>query len=423
MTERDGERSQDKTLPDLQKVLEITRSMAATVDLDALLNLIIDRSVELLGVRRATLFLYDAATDELVSRIATGVKELRIPAGRGICGATIETGRTLIVPDAYADPRFNPQIDRETGFRTRNILSVPLRDFEGSLVGVLQALNKRDGAFDDYDVTLAETLAAQAGVAIQRADLIEHFLQKQQMERAMKIAREIQRSLLPEGSPSVEGFDIAGFAKPADETGGDAYDFFPLGDGRWMILVADASGHGIGPALVIAETRSMIRALCAGAECNLASVLDTVNRLLCEDLQESRFVTCMLGVLDPDASTLTYASAGHGPLIFGNCTSGAFEKLPATALPLGIMPESEYTRLETRLLKPGDIALIITDGFFEAVNAAGEEFGIDRIIDLLRRRGNLPAERMIAALHESVAEFTAGQPQADDLTAIAIRRI
>ena len=304
-----------KRLDDLNKVLAISRSMVAATELDSLLRLIIDRGMELLDAERASLFLYEPQREELFSRIAAGEDEIRFPADRGIAGAAVKTGRTINVPDAYADGRFNPDIDRVTGFRTRNILAVPLRDYEGKLVGVLQVLNKRAGAFQDYDITLAETLAAQAGVAIQRATLIEHYLEKQRLERAMQLAREIQQGLFPRGAPAVCGFDIAGFCEPADATGGDTYDFMPLPGGQWVLFVADATGHGIGPALVIAETRAMLRAVSLQGP-DVSAVLRIVNNLLIADLNAESFVTCFLGLLDPFARRLVYASAGHGPILF-----------------------------------------------------------------------------------------------------------
>ena len=411
----------DNELADLRKVLKISRAMAAMVDLDSLLGLIIVRAMELLDAERATLFLYEEQTDELVSRIAAEEDEIRCPADRGLAGAAAKSGKTVNVADAYADERFNPEIDRQTGFHTRNILSVPLHDYEGSLVGVLQVLNKRRGAFDDYDITLAETLAAQAGVAVQRARLIDHYIRKQEMERAMQIARDIQRDLLPDSDPAVEGFDVAGFSQPADETGGDTYDFMPLPDGRWMIVVADASGHGIGPALVVATTRAMLRAVSLqGAD--LPDVLETANTLLADDLDGGRFVTCFFGVLDPAAEAMTYASAGHGPMLFYDRKSESFARVKATALPLGIMAETRFENAPTHRFAPGDFAAITTDGFFEAAKASGEEFGVERMMELLARDRDLPAADMITNLRRAVLEFTAGEPQADDLTAVIIRR-
>jgi phosphoserine phosphatase len=410
-----------KQLHDLQRVLDITRSMAAETDVDALLRLIVECGMELMDAERATIFLYDREQNQLYSRIAAGVEGLRIPADRGIAGATVRTDRVIIVPDAYADERFNPEVDRTTGYRTRSILSVPLHDHEGGLVGVMQVLNKREGTFESYDVTLAETLGAQAGVAIQRANLIEHYLEKQQMERAMRIAREIQQDLLPHSAPSIPGFDVAGDSVPADETGGDTYDFMPLADGRWMITVADASGHGIGPALVIAETRAMLRAVSLGGA-DLRDTLRTANRLLAADLNGSRFVTCFLGSLDPPASAIHYASAGHGPLLFYDYMTEQFRQVPGTAMPLGVDDATEYTQLNTVRFEPGDFAIIPTDGYFEAASPSGEQFGVQRLMDLARRCCDISAERMIQNFRKAVLDFSGGKKQADDMTIVVIRR-
>jgi len=287
---------------------------------------------------------------------------------------------------------------------------------------VLEVINKRSGGFGEYDISLAETLAAQAGVVIQRARLIEQYVQKQRMDKSLEIARDIQRGLLPKADPTVAGFDIAAFSEPADETGGDIYDFFPISDGRLAVVVADATGHGIGPALVIAETRAMLRAL-SGQTGDVPLVMGTVNDLLTEDLDSGRFVTCFLGVLNPAASCLTFASAGHGPIVFYNRDADSFAELAATAVPLGILDGVDFKDTVARKLKKGDLAVILTDGLFEAVNAAGEQFGIGRICDIIRAGRDLPAREMIARIRAAVAEWAGDLPQADDLTAVIIRRL
>ncbi|MCE5280228.1 MAG: GAF domain-containing SpoIIE family protein phosphatase [Planctomycetaceae bacterium] len=410
-----------KRCADLQKVLDITRAMVDTSDLDSLLRLIIDRAMDLLDAERATLFLYDAATDELVSRIAAGLDEIRIPARAGIAGSTVTSGQTVNVPDAYADDRFNRDVDKQTGFRTRSILSLPLKDYQSQLVGVLQVLNKRARPFDDDDVTLAQALAAQAGVMLQRAQLIEHYLAKQRMERDMNIARDIQRRLLPTQPPDLAGFDVAGFSQPADATGGDIYDFMPLPDGRWLLLLADASGHGIGPALVIAQTRATLRALSL-CEDRPPEMLAAANRLLCADLDGGRFVTCFLGMLDRTAAGLTYAAAGHGPMLFYRRGEDAFQQVAATGLPLGILDDSQFDS-EAFAFTAGDLAVITTDGFFEASAPDGELFGIERVMECVRQHRDSPAAEIIAHLHQAVLAFTHNAPQDDDLTAIVVRRV
>ncbi len=399
--------------------------MAATGDLDELLAQIVDGSLQLLRAERGTVWLYDPDRNELASRIATGERELRVPAEKGFVGEAVQTGQTIICQDAYQDERFNPQVDRETGFRTRNLMSVPLRDFEGNVNGVLQVLNL-DGDITDADITLAEALAAQAGVAIQRARLIEHYVEKQQMQRAMQIAREIQQGLLPKRPPEIQGFDVAGFSDPADETGGDTFDFIELPDGQWAFVIADATGHGIGPALVVAETRAMLR---AGAQLNadpagrVARMLATANRLLADDLDGSRFVTCFLGILDPATATLTWASAGHGPIIFYQRQDDAFQQIAATGVPLGVLGEATFEDVRTFPFAPGDQAIITTDGVFEAPNPAGQLLGVDGMVDQLRTTLDRPVGEALCKLRTAVEQYTAGAPQADDITALVIRRL
>jgi phosphoserine phosphatase len=407
-------------LDDLHKLLEITRAMAAAADLDALLALIARRTCELLRAERATLFLYDADAGELVSRVATGAAEIRVKADRGIAGAVVRTGEVINVPDAYADPRFNPDVDKRTGFVTRSILAVPLHDHDGALVGVLQVLNKAGGPFDDYDRTLAQTFGAQAGVAVQRSRLIEHYLRKQQMERAMRIAREIQQNLLPQGAPHIADFDIAGRCEPADETGGDTFDFMPLPHERLLLTVADATGHGIGPALIIAEIRAMLRAVSL-RETSAPDILSTVNDLVCADLGGERFVTCFCGVLQ--GHSLHYASAGHGPLVFYRRSDDSFAQVSATGMPLGIMEQAPFGPLQRFDFQPGDFAAITTDGFFEAACASGEQWGMRRLMDSLRASRDGGADAMIEAMRQDVRAFTGPCPQADDLTAVIIKRL
>lgn len=432
-----------KQVAALEKVLQITRAMVASADLDELLGVIVERSMELLEAERATIFLYESERDELVSRVATGGAEIRIPASAGIAGACAASRCVLNIADAYADARFNRDVDRRTGFRTRNILALPLIDHAGQLVGVVQVLNKLPAGlgFSDADIQLAQTLAAQAGVVLQRQRLLEHYVQKQRMEQALAIARQIQQDLLPRENPRADGFDIAGWNCPADETGGDTYDFFHLGEGQWTITLADATGHGVGPALMIAEARAMLRALsvrpaCADADqCaavarggryerpDIGHVLARVNDLLASDLDGSRFVTCFFGLLSARPGTVRYASAGQGPIVFLDAATQTCEVSPATAMPLGVLEGCQFAEQVERAFRPGDVMAVVTDGFLEALNDSQEQFGTARLCELLVCCRHLPAEEIIQALRQAVVEFTGREAQADDLTAVVVKRV
>jgi phosphoserine phosphatase len=417
-----GAPSAERQNRDLRVILDVARTMGRALELDPLLAIILDSVRDVLSAERASLFLFDPTTNELVGKIAHGAAGLRFSADRGIAGAAAAAGKTINIPDAYADPRFNRDVDQATGYRTRCLLTVPLMGLEGRLVGVVQVLNKIGGVFTEYDERLAEALAAQVGVAIQRAGLMEHYVRKKQMEGALAIARDIQQGLLPKRPPRVEGYDIAGWCRPADETGGDCFDFTPLSDGRLAITVADATGHGVGPALVISETRAYLRAMVessAGAD----EVLTRANALLAADLADGRFVTAFFGVLDPKAHLLRYASAGHGPLYWYRAADRSVAATASTGLPLGLMGDLPIPAAAPVALAPGDAGIFLTDGFVESRNRDEQLFGPDRLTDLVRAHMAAPAADLIATLERAVAEFSAGGPQADDLTAVVVKRL
>jgi phosphoserine phosphatase RsbU/P len=407
-------------LSDLKGVLSVARELGATTDLRAVLSHIERAARSVMDCERASVFLYYAGTDELCTYVATGVEGLRIPASRGICGEALRTRRPINVPDAYADPRFNPQVDVQTGYRTRNLLTLPLMGVDDRVVGVLQMLNSLRGGFGEWDEQLAVTLAAQAGAAIQREMLLEQYAAKQKLENDLAIARSIQQQLLPEGPPEVDGFDIAGWNKPADQTGGDIYDFMHLEDGRLAVIIADATGHGIGPALVIAECRALLRATtCFTDDTN--RIMTLVNKLLFEDLAADRFVTCFFGLLDPRNRTLRYCSAGHGPLLFFRSSNEEIVEYSATGMPLGIVGEMDFASVEPIIFQPGDMMVLVTDGFFEWLGLNSEQFGMDRLIETINRNKSRPSVELIEALYQSVLEYGVGTSQQDDLTAVVLK--
>jgi phosphoserine phosphatase RsbU/P len=399
-------------ITDLERLLDVARHLGATVDLDALLETIAAAATSVLDCERATVYLYDRAAGELCSRLATGIvdspiNEIRFPVSRGIAGEVA---------------RFNPDFDRLSGFRTRSMLAVRLADHDDQTVGVLQLLNKRSGAFDARDEEVAGFLGGQAGVAIQRQSLLHHFAEKQRIERDLSIARSIQQGLLPREQPSVAGFDIAGWNQPADETGGDFYDFFPLPDGRFALAIADATGHGIGPALVVAETRALLRALVHQSS-SLPGVVSSVHSLLCLDLPDGRFVTLFCGLLDPSRGTVHYVSAAQAPIFVYEAATGMVREYAAQGLPLALVPEATYDESTDIHLAEGDLLVLLTDGFFEWSRADGEQFGEERVREIMRRNHALPAAEFIDLLHRAVVDFAAGTRQGDDLTAVVVKRV
>jgi sigma-B regulation protein RsbU (phosphoserine phosphatase) len=414
-----------RRLADLGALLDVSRRLSASTDLGPLLRTIESCSLRVLDCERITIFLYDAGQDELYSRLATGVasasSSLRFPADRGIAGEALRSGAVLNIPDAYADPRFNPEVDRQTGFRTNNLLTAPLPGIDGSPVGVLQALNKRSGPFTVWDEELVVAFAAQAGVALQRQLLLDELAEKRRIQNDLAIARTIQQGLLPESAPVVPGFDLAGWNLPADQTGGDFFDFQELPGVGLALTLADVSGHGIGPALLAAECRALLRASLTWSP-SLERVVPRVNELLAGDVRGGQFVTAFVGLLQPAEGRCAYLSAGQGPILFYRAADGAILDLPSVGLPLGILPGAVYPLPEPILLAPGDILWLCTDGFIEWPDAAGRRSGSEFLRTLLHRLHHLPAAELIQSAYRAVLDFAAGAPQQDDLTAVVLKR-
>ncbi|SPE40897.1 membrane hypothetical protein [Candidatus Sulfopaludibacter sp. SbA3] len=237
----------------------------------------------------------------------------------------------------------------------------------------------------------------------------------------LEIARSIQQGLLPKAPPRIGGFDIAGWNKPADETGGDYFDWQQLPDGHVAFTIADVTGHGIGPALCMSACRAYARAGIAAMP-NLQDLLGSLNDLLCQDLPSERFVTMAVGLLNPEDATLELISAGHGPLLFYLSAEDRFRSYDAQGLPLGLMPDSRYGSPQTLKLTPGDMLIFVTDGFIEWANAEDEEFGQNRLKDLIRANRGAPSATIIAELYSAVVRFAGCMPQLDDLTAVIVKR-
>lgn len=244
------------------------------------------------------------------------------------------------------------------------------------------------------------------------------------MEQDLSIARTIQQALLPRVAPDVPGFDIAGWNRSADQTGGDYYDWQALPDGNWMITLADVSGHGIGPAMVTAACRAYSRAS-SFYNADLASLTARMNRLLADDLPDGRFVTMVTVLIDGKGGPLQLLSAGHGPIVLYVGSSRSVQDIMPHDLPLAIMSDAEFGPAQSVTLRHGDVLALVTDGFVEWSRPGGddrrEQFGMTRLRESMGRHAHLSASGIIQAVAADVAAFSRGEPQQDDLTMVVIK--
>ena len=245
--------------------------------------------------------------------------------------------------------------------------------------------------------------------------------QRKQMEHDLGIARSIQQSLLPKVRPRIEGYEIAGWNRSADATGGDYFDWKQLQDGRVVVTLADVTGHGIGPALLASVCRAYARASFRNSD-SLANTLQHINESFGEDLSPGRFATFVAAICRPGDDKVELLSAGHGPLFCYSHSSSKVQSFPAHDVPLGILPKLASETPQVISMQEGDIVFLITDGFLEWENSAGEQFGNARFEEFVSSTCNLPPEEIIAELYAAVLKFADGTPQQDDLTAVVIKR-
>jgi serine phosphatase RsbU (regulator of sigma subunit) len=239
---------------------------------------------------------------------------------------------------------------------------------------------------------------------------------KQEQEFHMALARELQQRYY-NTTASLPGFDIAAAAYPADETGGDYFDFIPQLDGSLYIVIADISGHGFGSALVMAEVRASLRAY-ATIVPDISSLLTRVNRSLTGTLGGNQFVTMFLGRIDPQKRSLEYASAGHEPgyLLRHSGDTGAV--LASTAPPLGIFPDQQFYSGCAVPLEHGDTILLFTDGITESTNVDGAMFGTEGALNFIRSQQQSTAAELVQGLYRAARAFAGSAPQTDDITLV-----
>jgi serine phosphatase RsbU (regulator of sigma subunit) len=265
---------------------------------------------------------------------------------------------------------------------------------------------------------VAGEIKKQAEAALGEA---ETKRQVERLEHDLEVARSIQQSLLPTSMPVIEGFEIAAWNQPADQTGGDYFDWQPLSDGKILVALADVTGHGIGPALLAAVCRAYARANFS-VDNGLFPAMGKVNAALAADLKEGRFVTFVAAVCTPNSPRVELLSAGHGPLFLYLLKHDCFEKMDAQGLPLGISASFDSDPALCLDLEHGDMLVLATDGFYEWANAQGEQFGAQRMEEKIRASKEKPPSEIISDVYRAVLEFSGGTEQKDDLTAIIIKR-
>ena len=406
------------------KLVETTCQLAAQHDLQQILETVTTSVCEALSCERASLYLYDEARKELFTRVVTEleIEEIRSSVDHGITGWVARRRMVANIPDPHIDARWNSAIDRKTGFHTRNILAAPIISAHDSrLIGVLQLLNKEGGSFDSFDEQLLQAFASHAATALERAKLLDDARRSNELKISIEVGRSIQTGFLPSSLPQIPGYEVAAWWEPAEAVGGDYYDLIHLPDGRLGLVVADVSGHGVGPSLIMASVRAMLHVL-SRTRSSPDQILSLLSESITPDLHEGRFITFLMVALDPVRHELSFANAGHGPALHFHRATGEFEILDSTGMPIGFTDDYAVPQGPMIDLEPGDLLLLATDGAIELRNDRDEMFGRHRLEQVVRENSHLPAADLISRIRRAITSFHSKQHPPDDVTVLVLER-
>jgi phosphoserine phosphatase RsbU/P len=418
----------------LKAILEITRSLSRELRIDAVAPKILDSLMEIFpGAERLILMLQDPSTKRLVRKafkhraqkrtsFVRAVPEDEVPTSisRSIVDHVLGQKKAVLSQDAGVDKNL-PASASISDLKIRSVMCVPLLTPDNKAIGILQLDTSDRRQFNEDDLDVLAAVASQAAISIQNASMLESLLERERLNRDLKIAEQVQKRFLPQGVPTLPGYEFFAYYQPTYEVGGDYYDFVPLSADRMAMALGDVSGKGVAAALMMAKFSGDTR-YCMLTENAPAPTAARLNNLLCAAGIEDKFITLSLSVLDAPARTLTLTSAGHTPVIVRRADGRAEEVgQDVSGLPLGVMEDSDYQQTEVQL-NQGDVVVIYSDGVTDARSPGDELYDSQSNHRLLKRVAQSAGgpEAVGRAILQDIREFSAGHSQADDITLVCL---
>lgn len=409
-------------------LVRIAHELDGTLNLDEVLGRLLDTLREAVGYDAAGIFLlnreevfpgYGVSWRSIVATVRRGFDgpipdvDRLLALGQGLVGHVLKTGECAVAPDVGRDPRYV-----QARPATRSELVVPVHA-GGRLVGAMNLESDHPGAYTDDDAETLRLFSDAAAIAVEKAVLYRLFVQKERLEEQLRLALEAGGRTGAAAWPGIPGWDAAGYTRPRYEIGGDYYDHIPLADGRLGLVVADVSGKGSLAAMTLTTFRAILRTQVEG-EPEPVRTASAANTLLRERMAPTEYVTAVYGVLDPALGVLGYANCGHpSPLLVR--ADGRSSRLTTGGPPLGLLAGARYVAGEVTI-EPGDLLVLFTDGVAEAEGPGGEEFGVDRIAEVVCASRHLPSGQVIEEVVRATAGFCGSADYADDFTLLALKR-
>jgi sigma-B regulation protein RsbU (phosphoserine phosphatase) len=407
----------------LEALIEAFEYISSPLNPEEILKLVLEQVSNLLNAEAGSIFLINEKTQNLELKVATNlsqeeIEKIKVPIGKGLAGYVAEHDTLVNIKDVDKDNRFYSQIDSITGFKTKNILTVPLRTSE-KLVGVIQALNKKDDqSFSEEDEILLTEFSRLVGLTLEKAWFLSQLIEKQTIEADLEIASKIQESLLPKEELRLNDVLIKGFYKPARYISGDYYDFFVLNDNEILIVLGDVAGKGAQASLIMASVNAYLSAAIE-SRLNFTTIANNLNKFLAQNMPFDKFITIFLGLINLKENKITYINSGHEPGIIVSI-DGKFIQLHSNNIMMGVLEDFEYIPTEQNFPE-NSFLFIYTDGVTEANDINDNRFGNERLNEIILKNFRDPI-KVFKELPEAINLFSTGKEQFDDITFLMVIR-
>jgi sigma-B regulation protein RsbU (phosphoserine phosphatase) len=398
---------------------QIGKKLSGSLEVNQVMQEIMDSLKQVIQYDAGGVFLIERKVSEIHSLYTVGYdplydSQLKLKIGQGLIGHVASTGEPVIVPDVCKDPRY---IDSNPP--TKSEIVVPIK-LDNRIIGVINLESEQLDAYSNRALALISAFASQAAISLERARLHERSLEGKKLQEQLNIAREIQRSFLPPKDPTIQGYDIAGRNISSGQVGGDYYDFIRIVDSHFGIAIGDVSGKGIPAALIMASFRASLIAEIRN-NYSIRTICRKVNSLLYESLESGNYVTAVYGVLDSRNHIFTFANCGHNPPILIRA-NGEVELMHEGGPILGVAKDSAYEE-RALVINRGEVMVFYTDGVTEVFNDEGQEFGMDRLIGVIKANLTKSAYDIGETIYGECTRFAGADHFWDDLTMIVIKRL
>lgn len=406
---------------ELKVLNDIATAINSVQSVEEIIDQIIKKCIKHLGVEEGTINLLDQ--DKNSDNFHTMVRHkdssaVKVPyrMDAGLKGWMLKNRTSFLSNDILRDERFQFLTDDEYPFKS--ILCVPLI-VKGELIGYLAVFNKKDSDFSDEDRRLLSIIGSQSAQIIENARLLEEEKTLIALREELKMASAIQRKLLPDNTPVIQGYQLFAINKPAKSVGGDYYDFLPLPDDKLAFCIGDITGKGMPAAMLMANLQATFRSqVLVDDDCSVC--ITRTNKLLYRSTESTKFATFFYGNFDPKSGKLSYTNGGHDcPILFSKNNEPI--ELESTGLILGIFEESSYSKEETQL-QPGDVLILFSDGITEAMNPDLDMYGSERLQTLIQNNREKSASSIADLILKDIDSHAKGATQSDDITLLIIKR-